>query len=365
MWLILAVSISKLFTKEKSKSSNWFVVGMMMLYPYWHMATAGWIATTTNFVWSLSLGMFALLTLKRAYEGVRLPIYRWVFFGLAMLYASDAEQNAMILFIVFFLLAAWLIYAKPATPLQYRVSLFGGLAFLTARLIFTLTTPGNHVRRLLGHYTVPGFEDFSIWHRFSLSFELTAVHYTQFTLALFPFFALFLLITVWRLHKSVFKRAIAAIPLVISMVLSGLMGINALIFARDNLAGYEGWFLDAFVLETLPDWPGSAIVFVAFFISLVYALWLSFERKKDSGLAIGIMAIGFISQIIMGFSPSLYGSAFRSFIYASFAIIICALLMYESGAKAYFGKWIKILLISACSANVAVTFAIGVIRYAV
>ena len=129
IWVMLAVSISKLFTKEENAGSNWFIAALMMLYPYWHMDTAGWIATTTNFTWPMSLGMFALLTFKRIYEGVRLPIYRWILFVIALLYASDAEQMVMILLIIFAVLTIYQVHLKPTTPLQYRIALFGGLVF--------------------------------------------------------------------------------------------------------------------------------------------------------------------------------------------------------------------------------------------
>lgn len=365
IWIMLAMSISKLFIKEENVGTNWFLVAFMMLYPYWHMATAGWIATTTNFFWPLSFGMFALFTLKRIYEGVLLPVYRWMFFGVAILYASDAEQKVMILLAIFAVLAIYQVHTKSPTPMQYRITLFGSLVFLIARMIFTLTTPGNHVRRLTGHYTVSRFEDYSLWQRLVLGFELASVHYTQFTIALFPFFALLLLTVVWKLHNNIIKRVIAAVPLAISVSLSSIMVINALFFARDNLAYYEGWFLDSFILMALPSWPGSNILFILFYASLMYAVYLSCQNAVDRSRVVGIMLLGFLSQLMLGFSPSLYGSALRTFVYASFAIIISALYLYENGAKEYLGKFMKILLVFACVVNFALTFAISFVRMTV
>jgi len=198
-----------------------------------------------------------------------------------------------------------------------------------------------------------------------MSFELTAVHYTQYTLALFPFFALFLFVIVWRTHKNVVKRVIAGIPLVISITLSSIMAVDALRFARENLADYDGWFLDAFIIMTLPSWAGSNLLFVIFFTCLLYALYLSCENIIDSWRVIGIMMLGFISQLVLGLAPSLYGSALRTFVYASFAIIICAVYLYENGGKAYLRKPMKIMLVSACSVNFVITFAIGIVRMSV
>ena len=222
IWLLLAVSISKLFTKHEDASSNWFLAALMMVYPYWHMATAGWIASTTNFTWPLAFGMFVFLTLKLLWKDENLPIYHWILFVLALLYASDAEQKLMILIIVFTLLSAYQLYAKPNKTVHYKRTLYIGLAFLVVRLIFTLTAPGNHARRLAGHFTTPGFEYYSLWEQMLLSFELSVILYSQLTIVLFPFFALLLLIIVWNIHTSIYKRVIAVVPLAISITLSAI-----------------------------------------------------------------------------------------------------------------------------------------------
>jgi hypothetical protein len=362
VWLILAVSISKLFAKDDNADTNWFIVALMMLYPYWHMATAGWIATTTNFTWPLAAGMFILLTLKRTWEGVRLPAYRWILSGIAFLYATDAEQSLMILVIVFTALIAHQLYTKANTPQQYRIFLFTSFFLLIARLIFTLTAPGNHVRRLSGHYTVPGFLEYSLGQQLTLSFELTAMHYIHFTLALFPFFSLLLVLAVWGLHKSVLKRLISVVPFLISVIFTCITVVNALIFARDNLTDYEGWFLDGFIMMSIPSWSGSNLLFIFFFMCLLYTLYLSQKNILDSCRVIGIMVIGFLSQLMLGISPSLYGSALRTFVYTSFAIIICAVYVYENSARAYLKKWMKVLLASMCCINFAITLVIGIVR---
>jgi len=329
------------------------------------MATAGWIATTVNFTWPLAFAMFALLTVKRLWEGVHIPAYRWALYIVAVLYASDAEQALMVLIVIIAVLVVYQVYKKAAKSLQYKTALYSTMIFLAARLIFTLTAPGNHVRLHTDHYLVPGFANLSLWQKLTLSFELTAMHYIFFTLALFPFFALFLCIVVWKSHKNIIKRTIAAIPLGISLVLSAGMAVNAVLFAWDNLEHYEGWFIDAFIVISIPGWSGSTLLFMLFFICLLYTLYLSCLKATDRWLLIGIMLLGIMSQLILGLSQSLYGSALRTFIYAAFAIIICAVYLYENGAKMYLNKGMKVLLGIACFINIAITFAIGIVRMTV
>ena len=360
--LLLAVSISKLVIHEEKYSSNCFLVGFMLLYPYWHMATAGWIATTTNFTFPLALGTFALLTLKRIREGVNISIPRYIFYIIAILYSTDAEQGVMILFVVFTTLTALQLYNKSVFPLKYKITLYCSLLYSVARLVFTLTTPGNSVRALAGHWQVPEFAEYSLFQRILLGFELTAMHYTTFTIMLFPLFSLFLIIIVWHKHRVIHKRIIAAIPFVISVFLSALTAINAVQFARANLAYMDGQFLNTFIMITIPNWTGSNFIFLLFFICLFYTLYLSCSNFKESCFVIGVMLLGVLSQLVLGLSPSLYGSAFRTFIYASFAMIACATYLYDRGASAYIGKLTKVFIMIACMVNIIITFAISIVR---
>ena len=112
----------------------------------------------------------------------------------------------------------------------------------------------------------------------------------------------------------------------------------------------------------IPDWPGRYILYLVFYICLIYTLYISCKNSTDRLTVIGIMALGFLSQLVMGLSPTLYESSLRTFVYASFAIIVCALYLFENGAKAYVGTFTKIILIIACVASFSLTFAIGFIR---
>ena len=280
-WVGIAVIISKLFTDEKN---NWLVVALMLLYPYWHMLTAGWIATTTNYTWPLFFGMFALLHMKRLYQKAELRTYRWVLFVVAGLYASDAEQMLMILFIVFSALAIRELQNTQTSNLRYRRTVFCGWVFLAARVIFTATTPGNHARQATGHHTVPNFAEYSIWERLRMAFELTGMHYTVFTAFLFPVFAIFLLIIVWNLYENPLKRAVAAMPLVISLIFSIEAAVSLVEFLRKNLANHlEMRFLDELVLAVIPTWTGSNVLFLVFFICLFYIVHLISASYSESG----------------------------------------------------------------------------------
>ncbi len=361
VWLLAGVCVSKLFASKPS--SNYFIAGCMALYPYWHIGTAGWIASTCNYSWPLAFGLFVFMTLKRLYESRRLPWYRWLLCVLAFLYASDAEQMCFLFIIIFFFLAATLRRAAHNRAYTRAIILFLILTLL--RLIFTLTAPGNRVRLDYSTNMVSGFESFSILNKLLLGFDLTMTHYAVCTLGLFLCFSLLLLLLVWRRHGALLARCVSAIPFASCVVLTATAGLRVLSYLGELLAlGQERGFANAiFAYGLLPSGVGIQLFFALFFFCMMYSLYLAFDRRADGLKAIGITLLGFGSQLLMGFSPTMYASALRTFIYASFGLIICALLLYEYlEASRRFGKGSKILFLLAIAVNYGITFMIGLFK---
>jgi hypothetical protein len=49
--------------------------------------------------------------------------------------------------------------------------------------------------------------------------------------------------------------------------------------------------------------------------------------KPERKIALFILATGFISRVLMGFSPTVYASSYRTFLYMYFSIIICLIIL--------------------------------------
>ena len=355
--LILVFNINYLFNKK----SAWLSVALFLLYPFWHMATAGWIATTTGFLWPLSLGVYCFAFFKRLYSGARIT-WEYALFIPALLYATDAEQAALILFLVFLYLTAREFFKNSDNKI-YRTTLFVSLIFSGARVIFHLVTPGNAVRATSLHYTLPNFNEYSLITRLALGFELSALHYLQFTVLLFPFFSLFLFLYIFNSHKETYKKIIAAFPLGLSLVYSIRVAFITLNNAPALIRDYSGNVADAIIMASIPRNFGFwfyIFLYALFFAALFYSLYLT----KPKYLCCGIMGLGFFSQLILGLANSMYGSALRTFIYASFAMIICVLIIYNNGGEEIFAKskFLKISMGLFLFANVLITYSIAFIR---
>ena len=95
--LVLAAYSLHVLLPPMNKKANYLLVCLIFIYPFIDMRTAGWIATTMNYIWPLSLGLYALISIKRILHGEPMKIYHYVLSVLALLYAANHEQMGTIL----------------------------------------------------------------------------------------------------------------------------------------------------------------------------------------------------------------------------------------------------------------------------
>lgn len=80
---------------------RWFVTGLVLLYPFADMASAGWIATTTNYLWPLWGVLVIGMVLKQLRCGRKVPVWEVAAALLACAYAGSQEQAAVLLLLLF------------------------------------------------------------------------------------------------------------------------------------------------------------------------------------------------------------------------------------------------------------------------
>ena len=75
MVALAGYSISKIFVKndENKKDNIIMLVAMILIYPIMQMNSAGWAATTINYIWPMALGLFSLATIAVTF-GKKTPL---------------------------------------------------------------------------------------------------------------------------------------------------------------------------------------------------------------------------------------------------------------------------------------------------
>ena len=84
-------------------AGKWLVCAFMLLYPFSDMVSAGWIATTVNYLWPLLGLLYIALLLQKLAQNKFLHWYEGAAGVICCIFCSSQEQVAAILLVMLFL----------------------------------------------------------------------------------------------------------------------------------------------------------------------------------------------------------------------------------------------------------------------
>ena len=320
-------SISKLFIKDNKKENNIMLLFMILVYPLDVMNSAGWAATTTNYMWPLALGLFSLIPIRKIWDGEKIKFWQYPLYTLALLYACNQEQTCAIivcLYILFTIITT--IRDKKLHPYLLIQSLF-----TIASLVFILTCPGNYERQ--ASEISENFKDIGMLSTLDkLGLGFTANFSEIFTKGdlVFLMFTGLIYVYIMTNYKDKLYRVVAAIPFLSILVSHYFRRLTEKFFPFINL------FFDEFGTKDVKLTAANCnnlfnaipIVFsLGITICIVLSLLLIFKKLKNN-VALLIFLAGLASRVMMGFSPTVFVSGERTRIYFDFAMIIASLLVW-------------------------------------
>lgn len=292
---------------------------LMVLYPFADMKSAGWVATTTNYLWVLWCGLFVGVILAKIYREEKVTVAEYILSVPAILYGSNQEQMAAIIFMEFVML----FVLKGKEILEKHKVVIGYLALNLFSFLFIFTCPGNDVRAISETKTwFPQFVDLSFLDKVYLgclnSFRILVVKDH-----LFYFIFFFILVAlVARKSKSIVQIGIAAIPLLIKLGYTFLYKTK--VFPKVRKLKEVDWFDKSCWI------PIGYLIIIG--ICIIFCIWsLHRENGKLCIVYILMMGTGVATAVIMGFSPTIYASGKRTMMFLYFAMIMVAV----GGAKVW------------------------------
>lgn len=327
--VLVAIIISKIFVKTNIRSTNWIITVLMFLYPISQMGATGWIATTLNYFWPLTFGLIAIIPIKKIQNEEKISWVEYVIYSISMIYSINQEQMCLILLAVYGVFLTYQIINRKTCGF----AIFS-LALCASSLIFILTCPGNLARKIAetGKW-FPEFANLNLIRKIEMGFSSSLYEFVMKPNFVFIVFCGLLFISVVLKHQKNSYRAIAAIPFVSSIVF-GLFGnavgvifpgilkiINSMtkIGTGINFSSVKSW---------IPD-----LILLLVCLSIIISLVLAFEKKSDSLLVIFILILGFGSRMVMSFSPTIWASGTRTFIFMYFSLIIISVILYNNILK--------------------------------
>lgn len=327
-WMLFVILLAAAIPREKRERINWLVVSLVLIYPLKDLDTAGWIATTTNYIWPLALGMFALTGVSFVLQEKKVPLPLFLLSLPAMLYAANAEQMcAVICGICFIGILYCIFFAKRNVSTWWQLIVW--LLFGVAQLVFILRCPGNSVRTTEEiRQCMPNYKNYNLIDKAQLGFVDTVHHMISSENLLFLMFAVILMILVFLKTKELLFRLAGVLPVMWTVLLtffgdafernfvklSSLFNLNEIVNGSNYQLAYSYLPLLVYALVLL-------CVLVS--VSMISTSWTEFLGY------VCLLGIGFASRVIMGFTPTIFVSQERTFLYLYVAIIAAIVFMVQ------------------------------------
>lgn len=333
IYMILAKSISKICSKENNKIINYIICGLLLLIPIPALNNTGWIATTTNYLWVASLGMYTLSIIINYIRDIKIQKLEYILYLLATLYAVNQEQMAAAIFAVFGVFICFELIKKGYKYVIKNEKFLIILFIITIlSLVFILTCPGNAVRKedeVKRWY--PEYASFGLLEKVELGLTSTMKCFVLNTNNIFIIFTLSILVGVCILNKSKWSKILAAIPFIASIfnacfvdyivALSSSITSVIEVFRADQLI----MSLNQISIKYLFVMLGYAFILLL----IPVGIYNIFKRSIKSYVCIGIYFLGLATRFVMSFSPTIFASGERTFMFLYISFIVCTVIILE------------------------------------
>ena len=304
---------------------RWFVTGLVLLYPFTDMASAGWIATTTNYLWPLWGVLVIGMVLKQLRCGRKVPVWEAAAALLACAYAGSQEQAAVLLLLLLCMeVLHYISENRMKQPLLYALC---GIDIIS--LIYIFSCPGNAIRsaqEMAGR--MPEFADFTFAEKLYMGLANVERIFIAQLDPVYCVVAAVLVLLVYRKTGDYRKTLLAGIP---ALLLFGQAVVRVShpslkkVFVRPEQTTHWDWHA---LVTYMP------LVFLVLSVwGILYALWqLADGAWKHYLWTAFLLAGGFATGAVMGFSPTIYASANRPYLYLYFVLIyVCADAVWNMG----------------------------------
>ncbi len=334
---VMAIVISRLLTCKNAVLKN-TVICIGILYPAMVIVDAGFIATTVNYLWPVTCGLICLLPLQRLCRGGRARWYEIVFGIPLLLYALNMEQMCAILLVLFVSGFLYLCIKK-------RPSLYAGIqallciAGLCCTYALNCVGDGSRMEREITRY-FPDFLNLTLWDKLELGFSSTLYCLTMdaaYASAAFLAFTLFLAIAVFRkTRKPGFRCAAAVAPaFTLFFVTAGLLPARLVPFLPFFTGGMHNYLVSkaSYFFSPLRD-----LLFIGICTCVLCSIGLLMGNTRATLTAFVTLAAGLCSRMMMGFSPTVWASGYRTFHIMFLTFLFCSIMVLNQNPALFSEK---------------------------
>jgi hypothetical protein len=286
------------------------------------MKTAGYMTTSVNYLWTLAFAFIAVYGMQKSYLNKQIQIWEYPVYICSLCFASNIEQMN-ILFVP--IIALLFLYSALQKRINYYLLL--QLCIVNAMLLFILTCTGNASRYAQEITRYPVYELLTVIEKIQLGYASALAHFIVSPNLVFATFCLLLYIAMHIQYSDMLHRTIAAVPLGSCILLYIL---NAYFSYDTNIVLWIHRIFEIKSATTIINYTPLFIICICKYLCVFISVFLLFkDNNLKAMLCIVLIILGFSSSAVMGFSPTIWVSSYRIFIFTYFVLIVCIILFYQ------------------------------------
>lgn len=323
-YVVMTIIISKIFNKEQNKNINIFLCFLVLLYPLSHLGSAGYIATSINYLLPLTCLFYSMYVVLQIINNKKFSKISYIIAIITTLIACNMEQTCITFVALLFFIEIFSIIKKKDKKKNWYIIVLFAIAII--ELIFIAKCPGNSVRynsEIKNRYN--NYANYGLKEKIYLGIIPTASEILNQKI-IFTVFALLLMIYTFCKSKNKILRTLSVIDFSFFLLMGTFSNLTKTIYQNSSkffeIINSQDIYGNSIALPNLICL--AIILFVS--LSLIYLLYEVFDHKLEYPL---ILIVGFASRIMMGFSPTIFASCSRTAIILYFSALVLSLIIYR------------------------------------
>lgn len=329
IYVLAAYCLRELSGLQAQRRNNILACFMVLCFPLTYMASAGWVATSANYIWSVTLGMLAFLPVKRIFAGEEnhFTVLLLCFCGLC--YAVFSEQELALL-LGFLAAAIILLIRNKKSSAGYPVAAFAASVMV---LVYKLLSPANANRIAMEMPQLfPDYATKNVIDKLFMGYEIFTDEFFAAPNLLFLLAAFMTAALIWQKHQDKLCRGIAVFPV---LVLVYFAFLPVLLPSFYPPASERSIVIDELNYIHYADYLPFLIYSLALNCMEISVIILFSDHPEvsrggaEAVFAALLLPAAVCTSLMMGFSASVYKSEKRVFLPAYMLMMLLLLMIYK------------------------------------
>lgn len=306
--------------------ANWGLAFLLCSLPFSIMACTGWLATTTNYLWVIGFGWYAVnKVIKNVILEKELAVNEKILTVLSVLYSGNFESVAAMMLMGMLVVIIYEKYFK-----HKKISFFLWSIMLISVFLLTgiIACPGNKIRLAKDiEVWMPDYEKLHLIDKLRMGIVTAFMHFVSIPSPIFFMLNSICLIAAFMKKGSGLQKMAAAFPVTADIVWTGYYMLNYLLGKKTMTYQIPNSLLadKADMVEQLI----MIITIMLWFVSLFYSLYWIQESKKFFFLCATVLMVACVPEIVVGMSPTVVNSMLRTVIYLYLGMMVLILCFWK------------------------------------